>query len=149
MRPFNVYGPRQNDKQYAGIVPLVIQRILRGQRPIIYGDGEQTRDYSFVKDIVEGIVAVAKSDQTRGRVVNIASGRECRIKDLVHSICKAMGFEDEPSYEAARVADVRRHLADISLAKQLLGYEPWVDFEQGLRETVEWYREKYRREGPG
>ena len=149
VRPFNAYGPRQNDRQYAGIVPFVIRRILRGRRPIIYGDGEQTRDYSFVKDTVEGIVAVAKSNRTRGMVVNIASGRECRIKDLVHSICEALGFEGEPIYQATRAADVRRHLADISLAEHLLGYEPRVDLEQGVQETVEWYREKYRREGLG
>lgn len=147
VRPFNAYGPRQNDKEYAGIVPLVIKRILRGQQPVIYGDGEQTRDYCFVRDIADGILAVAKSDQTRGRVVNIASGSECRIKDLVHGICEVMGFEEGPAYEAPRVADVRRHLADISLARQLVGYGPKVDLQQGLRETVEWYKEKYGRKG--
>lgn len=145
VRPFNAYGPRQNDKQYAGIVPIVIQNILRGQPPIIYGDGEQTRDYTFVGDLVEGIVAVAKNDKTRGRVINIASGRECRIKDLVCTICKEMDFAQEPTFKTARVADVRRHWADISLARDLLGYEPKVGFEQGIQETVAWYKEKYRR----
>jgi len=147
VRPFNAYGPRQNDKEYAGVVPRIIQQILRRQQPIIFGDGEQIRDYTFVRDTVEGIVAVAKNEQTRGKVINIASGRACRIKDLVLSICEVLGFEDGPVYAPTRVADVRRHLADISLAEQLLAYRPRIDFEQGVWKTVEWYKQKYQREG--
>jgi UDP-glucose 4-epimerase len=146
VRPFNAFGPRQNDRDYSGIVPRIIQRVLSGQPPVIFGDGMQTRDYTFAPDIADGIVAVAQSEATRGRVINIASGREISIKDLVASICTAMGYLGEPVFEPARVADVRRHLADVNIAKELLGFETRTDFTAGIQITVNWYLEKYRQE---
>ncbi len=140
VRPFNAYGPRQNERQYAGIIPMVIRRILAGQPPIIYGDGEQTRDYTFVTDIVEGIVAAARHEGTRGRVVNIAMGEEVSINRLVRLICQELGYAGEIRHAPPRPGDVRRHRADSTLARSLLGWRPRVPLEEGIARTVRWYQ---------
>ena len=147
VRPFNTYGPRQNADAYAGVIPIVIQRVLRGEPPVIYGDGEQTRDFTYVEDTVEGIVAVWKNPRTRGRVVNIGSGCEMSIADLVRIISELMGFSQAPIHAESRPGDVRRHQADVSLARRLLGFEPRVDVQTGLQKTVAWYRELSGLEG--
>lgn len=139
VRPFNNYGPRQNDKAYAGIIPIVLDRIRRSEAPVIYGDGEQTRDYIFVTDTAEAIVRVYQEQATRHRAINIASGKEVTVNELVTHLCKIAGFTHPPRYEAPRPGDVRRHLADTTLAKKLLGFEPRVALADGLRQTVEWY----------
>lgn len=138
-RPFNTYGPRQNERSYAGVIPLTIHRILRGEAPVVYGDGKQTRDYSFVADTVEGILGVFSCPEARGRIVNIASGREVSIGALVKKIAKTMDYEGEIVYEPARPGDVLRHKGDISLARRLFGYAPKTGFDEGLKETVDWY----------
>lgn len=140
VRPFNTYGPRQNEGSYAGVIPATIRRILDGQRPILHGDGLQTRDYSFVRDVAAAIPRIYEVEETRGRIVNLASGREVRIKDLIELIMKLMGYSGEVEHQPARPGDVRRHRGDISLAKQIIDYEPTTDFEEGLRETIQWYR---------
>ncbi len=139
VRPFNNYGPRQNDKNYAGIIPIVIHRIRQGKPPIIYGDGEQTRDYSFVKDVVDGMVRLVQNDAARGSVINIASGEEVTVNRLVRGIAAAMGYDGPILYEDERPGDVRRHLADVSRARELIGYQPQTVLEDGLRQTVAWY----------
>jgi len=139
VRPFNTYGPRQNERQYAGVIPIVIRRILAGQAPVIYGDGEQTRDYTFVTDIAEGMVAASRSEAARGRVINLASGQEVSVNRLVRLICQALGYEGEIHHAPPRPADVRRHLADASLAHSLLGWRPRVSLEEGIARTVHWY----------
>ncbi len=141
VRPFNTYGPRQNERQYAGVIPLVIRRILAGKPPVIYGDGEQTRDYTYVTDVVEGIVAAARHEGARGRVINLARGEEVSINRLVRLICDALGYAGEIQYAPPRPADVRRHRADASLARTLLGWRPRVPLEEGIARTVRWYRE--------
>ncbi|OGH56111.1 MAG: hypothetical protein A3G34_12810 [Candidatus Lindowbacteria bacterium RIFCSPLOWO2_12_FULL_62_27] len=140
IRPFNNYGPRQNEGSYAAIIPVVIRRILAGQPPVIFGDGEQTRDFLYVTDTVEGIVSAAKSDRMHGRTVNIASGREVTIHELIRQISRALDYTGEPIREPARPADVRRHLADTRLAQAELGFKPAVPLEEGIRRTVAWYK---------
>ena len=140
VRPFNAYGPRQNEGTYAGVIPLTILRILSGKSPVIFGDGLQTRDYTYVGDTVRGILGVYSSTETRGKVVNIASGREVTIKHLITLIADMMGFKGKIAKEKDRPGDVRRHRGDISLARKLFGYEPKVGFEEGLKTTIDWYR---------
>jgi len=119
-RPFNSYGPRQNERSYAGVIPLTIKRILLGREPILYGDGKQTRDYTYVADTVEGILGVAKCRAARGRIVNIASGREITIIALVEKIAEIIGYDGQLVRKPARPGDVRRHKGDISLALSLI-----------------------------
>lgn len=141
-RPFNAYGPRQNEKSYAGVIPKTIHRILRGEAPIIHGDGLQTRDYTYVEDIAETIPRLYEVPSTRGRIVNIASGKEVCIKELILQIMDLMDYSGEPIYTDPRPGDVRRHIGDISLAKQLIGYSPKTGYEEGLRKTIEWYKDQ-------
>lgn len=139
-RPFNAYGPRQNEKSYAGVIPLTIKRIINNETPIIFGDGYQTRDYTYVDDIAGILPEFYRNKSTRGKVINIASGKEITIKYLVEKICELMDYTGEIRYEPERPGDVRRHLGDISLAKALLNYSPATDFEDGLLNTINWYK---------
>jgi len=139
-RPFNAYGPRQNEYSYAAVVPITIRRILTGKPPVICGDGLQTRDYTYVEDTAETIVKIYEVPSTRGKTINIASGKEIRIKDLIKLIAKLTNYRGDFIYAAPRPGDIRRHRGDISLAKKLLGYSPKTDFETGLRKTIEWYK---------
>jgi UDP-glucose 4-epimerase len=138
-RPFNSYGPRQNDRSYAGVIPLTINRILRGHAPVIFGDGNQTRDYTFVEDTVRGILGVYNCTESRGNVVNIASGKEVSIKHIMDLIVKMTGYKGRIIHKPSRPGDVRRHRGDISLAKRLFDYAPKVDLNEGLRRTIDWY----------
>lgn len=141
IRPFNNYGPRQNMGKYAGVIPLTIKRILNGEPPVIYGDGNQTRDYLYVTDTADASVKVYNCKNTRGKVLNIASGKELTIKEIVTGIASYLGCTAPILYREPRPGDVRRHFADISLAKKLIGFEPTVQFEDGIKSTIEWYRE--------
>lgn len=138
-RPYNNYGPRQPIGPYAAIIPRVIQRIMNNQRPIIFGDGRQTRDYIYVTDTVKGIIAVYKNQATRGKIINIARGKEISMNELVEIISEIMGFKQKPIYKKSRVADVRRHYADIKLADRLIGFKAQVDIREGLKKTIDWY----------
>ncbi len=138
-RPFNCYGPRQNERSYAGVIPLTIERILRGEPPVLFGDGKQTRDYTYVADTVEGMIGVFACEEARGRIVNIASGREVSIGALISKIAKTMGYEGKVVRRPARPGDVLRHKGDISLARKLFGYSPRTSFDEGLKLTVDWY----------
>ncbi len=137
VRPFNQYGPRQNARKFAAIIPLMVGMMTRGEDVYIDGDGQQTRDFIHVKDTVDGTIAAFKNPATRGKVINIASGNEVKIKDLVYSVAKLMNFpESKIKYRPERPGDVRRHFAKVELAKELLGWEPKIGFEEGLKETV-------------
>ena len=138
-RPFNAYGPRQNEKSYAGVIPLTISRILKGQSPIIHGDGHQTRDYTYVEDIASAIPKIYEEKSTRGKIINLASGREITIKHLIEKIMDVMEYHGTIQYTPERPGDVRRHLGDISLAQKLIDYYPKTDFDEGLKKTVDWY----------
>ena len=140
VRPFNNYGPRQNEGSYAGVIPITIERILNGQKPIIHGDGKQTRDYIFVKDTADAFVKVFNEKNTRGQIINVASGKEITILKLISLISDEMGYNGKFDYEPPRKADLRRHKGDISLAKNLVNLEPKISFEEGIDSTVKWYR---------
>ncbi|MBE2182006.1 MAG: NAD-dependent epimerase/dehydratase family protein [Anaerolineae bacterium] len=140
VRPFNNFGPRQNWGSYAGIIPIVIQKIASGEPVEIYGDGEQTRDYIFVRDTVDAIVRVYEQESTRGKAINIATGCEISINKLVADILRNAGAADHPVIHAAeRPGDVRRHCGDVGLAQQLIGFQPSPINDEKLRETIQWY----------
>lgn len=140
IRPFNNYGPRQNEGNYAGVIPLTIKRILSNEAPVIYGDGEQTRDYVYVTDTAEAAVRIYNRENTRGRIINIASGSEITINKLVRLITEYTGYDGAIVYEEKRLGDVRRFIASTDLARDLLGFEPKTGFEDGLKLTIEWYK---------
>jgi UDP-glucose 4-epimerase len=140
LRPFNNFGPRQNAGAYAGIIPIVVRRALRGEPIVIYGDGEQTRDFVFVRDTADAAVRMYEEPATRGRVINVASGVEVSMNRLVRELLVALDCDAEIVHEDPRPGDVRRHCGSIELARELIGFEPTTSLEQGLRETVAWYR---------
>jgi UDP-glucose 4-epimerase len=140
LRPFNNYGPRQNEGSYAGVIPLTIKRILAGATPVIYGDGKQTRDYIFVTDTADAAVRLYECRQTRGRVLNIGSGKEASINTVVQLIAKYLNCDKPIDYQAPRPADVKRHISSIYLAEDLIGFKPSIYLEDGLKMTVEWYK---------
>lgn len=140
IRPFNIYGPRQNAKSYAAVVPITINRILSGKPPIICGDGLQTRDYTYVTDIADSAINVYNNfEKTNGNVINIASGSETSILKLIQTISKIMGYTGKIKYKKERPGDVKKHIADISIAKKTIGYNPKVGMEEGLQKTIRWY----------
>jgi len=141
LRPFNNYGPRQNEKSYAGVIPVTIKRILSGEAPVIYGDGKQSRDYLYVTETADAAVRVYECPGTRGRVLNVGSGRETSINTVVQLIAKYLKSDKPIVYQEARPADVRRHIASIFLAEDLIGFSPTVKLEEGLKLTVDWYRQ--------
>lgn len=139
VRPFNNYGPRQNERSYAGVIPTTIRSIFEGETPVIFGDGEQTRDYIYVTDTANAMVEIYKNKNTRGKLINIGSGKEISINNLIRAICHVMNYNNNPMYKDPRIGDVRRHCADITFAKEVIDFKPMIDFEEGLRKTVEWY----------
>jgi UDP-glucose 4-epimerase len=140
IRPFNAYGPRQNEGSYAGVIPLTIRKILEGESPVIHGDGLQTRDYTYVTDTADAAVKVYYAKLTRGKVLNVASGEEMSIKNLVSKIAELMNCKKPIIYDAPRPGDIRRFIGSNSLAKKLIHYEPKVGFDEGLRLTIDSYR---------
>jgi UDP-glucose 4-epimerase len=140
VRPFNNYGPRQNDGDLAAIVPLTVRRILAGQRPVLEGDGAQTRDFTFVADTVAGIVALAAHPKARGTAVNLGSGRETSMRLLVETIASLLGYHGEIELAPPRPADVLRHCADVGRAEALIGPVASCPLEEGLARTIDWYR---------
>jgi UDP-glucose 4-epimerase len=142
VRPFNNYGPRQNEGSYAGVIPVTVKRVLSGQAPVIYGDGKQTRDYLFVTDTVDAAVKVYEHKSSRKRVLNVASGREVSIESVIRTISEYLGSERPIVYKPERPGDVRRHIANTFLAEDLLGFKPTIDLNEGLKRTIEWYKRK-------
>ncbi|MFB3764136.1 MAG: dTDP-glucose 4,6-dehydratase [Methanotrichaceae archaeon] len=141
IRPFNNYGPRQNEGSYAGVIPLTMKRILRDEPPVIYGDGKQTRDYLYVTDTINAAVEIYNHKGTRNKVLNIASGKEISIESLIKAIAEYMKFEGPILYEKERPGDVRRHIANIYLAEDLIGFKPTVELNAGLKRTIDWYKQ--------
>ena len=140
VRPFNNYGPRQNQNMCAGIIPKVIERILDGKVVEIQGDGEQTRDFIYVTETADGIVRAYEEPTTRGRVINVASGKEVPIKNLVRTIVDLSGSgQTEIRHVAPRPGDVRRHCGATRQAEKLFGFRSEIGLEEGLAQTVEWY----------
>ena len=138
LRYFNVYGPRQDPySDYAAVIPKFINRVSENKPPVIYGDGEQTRDFTFVKDVVRANILAAKSDAEG--VYNIANGNRISINELANRIMALIGNNLTPIHVDPREGDIKHSLADISEAKKNLGYEPQYSLEEGLRGTVEWF----------
>lgn len=144
VRPFNLIGPRQNWNLYAAVVPLTIRRILTGEKPFITGDGKQTRDFTYVRDVTDCVANMGLDfyfEKLRGKIVNFGQGKETSIEEVIYTICEEMNYpKSDINYQPARPADVRRHYADTSLAKTLFGYEPKTSLREAIRLTVEWYR---------
>ena len=140
-RYFNVFGPRQDPSSpYSGVIALFVTRLLAGQPPVITGDGEQTRDFTYIDNVVDGVLRAATAPDISGLVINVATGRQISINQLAQTLQRLLGSDVAAVHTEARAGDVRDSLADITLARRLLGYEPHVSFEEGLRRTVEWYR---------
>ena len=145
LRYFNVYGPGQDPaNEYAAVVPRFAMACLTGTPPEIHGDGEQSRDFTYIDDVVEAnLLAAVAPEEARGRVLNVGGGREPTSMNRILEILAGLtGATPEPVHTPPREGDVRRTEADVSLARQLIGYEPKVDIEEGLRRTVEWFRER-------
>ncbi|WP_022852561.1 SDR family oxidoreductase [Thermodesulfatator atlanticus] len=143
LRYFNVFGPRQDPKsQYAAVIPKFITALLRDETPIIFGDGEQTRDFIYVADVVRANLLACKAGSGAvGQVINIAGGKAVSVNELYRLIAKIIGKDIEPRYEKARPGDVRHSLADITKAQELLGLDDLTSLEEGLRRTISWYQE--------
>jgi len=141
LRFFNVFGPGQNTKSaYAAAIPIFISKILKNEKPIVYGDGMQTRDFIYVKNVVEAIISALNSENAAGEVFNIASGYTITINDLISLIGKILNKKVEVVYEKPRSGDIKLVSTDITKSLNVLGDYRKYSFEQGLRETIEWYR---------
>ena len=137
LRYFNVFGPRQDPNgPYAAVIPQFITRMMAGQVPVIYGDGKQSRDFVYVENVVGGNLAAATAPGVGGGVFNIAGGSSHSLLELVSALNRLLGTKHQPSFAPTRVGDVRDSLADITTARRDLGYEPAIDFEDGLAKTV-------------
>ena len=142
IRYFNVFGPRQDPSSpYSGVISLFISALCAGRRPKIYGDGEHTRDFTYVANVVDGVLRACHTPGIAGEVINVATGGRISLNHLFRSVRSLAGADGiEPVYDEPRVGDVKDSQADISKARRLLGYEPGVSFDEGLARTVAWYR---------
>lgn len=144
LRYFNVFGPRQDaNSQYSAVLAKFITQMLQNQAPTIYGDGTQSRDFTYIDNVVKAnlLAAEAPAAQVSGKVFNIANGTRYSLNETFQMLQRITGFSGAPTYAAARAGDVKHSLADIGLAQKHLNYAPDVTFEEGLKRTVEWYRQ--------
>jgi nucleoside-diphosphate-sugar epimerase len=142
LRYFNIFGPRQDPlSQYAAAIPVFITRMIRGERPTIFGDGEQSRDFTYVANVVQANILAVEAQGVSGEIFNIACGRKTTINSLAEKINKLLKKKITPLYTDPRPGDIRHSFADITKAKKMLKYEPKVSFEEGLRETIRWLSE--------
>jgi nucleoside-diphosphate-sugar epimerase len=145
LRYFNIFGPRQDPSSpYSGVLAKFISQMLCGEQPTIFGDGEQSRDFTYIDNAVEAnlLACRAPASQAAGQVFNVATGHRITLNETFKSIQGLTSYSGQPKYGADRGGDIKHSLADISKAKSGLGYRPIVDFEEGLRRTVEWYRKQ-------
>jgi nucleoside-diphosphate-sugar epimerase len=141
IRYFNVFGPRQDPSSpYSGVISLFISALVEGRRPTIHGDGEQTRDFTYVANVVDGVLRACQAPEASGEVINVATAGRISLNELFRTVRDLTGAGVEPIYSEPRAGDVRDSQADIGKARRLLGYEPTVGLADGLRKTVEWYR---------
>jgi nucleoside-diphosphate-sugar epimerase len=141
LRYFNVFGPRQDaTSQYSGVLALFIPAVLQGRRPTIYGDGLQSRDFTYVKNVVDANLLACEVPGVAGQVFNIACGDRITVNSMLQLINKITGKDITPIYTEPRPGDIKHSQADIARAREQLGYAPKVNFEEGLRNTIEWYR---------
>ena len=143
LRYFNVFGPYQDPtSHYSGVLAIFCRRMLAGEQPTVYGDGEQSRDFTYIDNVVHGnlLAAAAPVDKVAGQMMNLATGNRITLNETFAILCELTGYTGQPAYAPNRSGDIRDSLADITLANQLLGYSPIIDFREGLRRTVDWYR---------
>lgn len=141
LRYFNVFGPRQDPlSQYAAVIPLFITKILQGERPVIYGDGEQSRDFIFVENVVQANLMAAESDAAAGESINIACGEGTTVNGLLAAVNEVLGTKVEAVYAAARPGDIKHSVADVRKARRLMNFPPGVSFMDGLQKTLAWYK---------
>lgn len=141
LRYFNVFGPRQDPgSPYSAVIPLFITAMLAGKQPVVYGDGRQSRDFTYVANVVQGNLLAADAPHVAGKTLNIANGRSTDLLQLIEALNGLLGTDIQPRHEPPRVGDVRESLADITLARNLLGYEPQTGFDEGLKLSIDYYR---------
>jgi nucleoside-diphosphate-sugar epimerase len=141
IRYFNVFGPRQDPgSPYSGVISLFATALLDGRQPVIYGDGEQTRDFTYVTNVVDGVLRACDADKASGEVINVATGGRISLNELLRTMNRIVGTNTNAVYQDGRAGDVRDSQADITKARQLLGYVPIVSLEEGLRHTLDWAR---------
>jgi nucleoside-diphosphate-sugar epimerase len=141
IRYFNVFGPRQDPSSpYSGVISVFAKALLENKSPTIHGDGEQTRDFTYVANVVDGVLRAVTAKDASGKVINVATGTRISLNRLFASMRDTVGSRLEPAYGPTRPGDVKDSLADISLARAVLGYEPLVPLEEGLKKTIDWYR---------
>jgi nucleoside-diphosphate-sugar epimerase len=141
IRYFNVFGPRQDPgSPYSGVISLFSTALLENRRPIIYGDGEQTRDFTYIANVVDGVLRACDASAASGEVINVATGGRISLNELLRTMNRIVGSDIQATYAPSRTGDVRDSQADITKAKTLLGYAPFVDLEEGLKHTIAWCR---------
>ncbi len=141
IRYFNVFGPRQDPaSQYAAAIPAFVTAILADRPPTVYGDGEQTRDFTYIDNVVHGNVLAAEAAKTTGQAINVACGEQVSVNAIIRRINELLGKDITPNYVPPRAGDVKHSLADIRLARELIGYEPRVSFDEGLRLAIDYYK---------
>jgi nucleoside-diphosphate-sugar epimerase len=142
LRYFNVFGPQQDPtSQYAAAIPAFVTAILKDEPPTIYGDGEQSRDFTYVDNVVDANLLAARAERTKGEVINIACGQAVTVNEIIDMINNLLGKNVKPKYTAPRPGDVKHSLADITAAKRLIAFKPLVQFEDGLQKAIDWYRD--------
>jgi UDP-glucose 4-epimerase len=141
LRYFNIFGPRQDpNSPYSAVIPLFITTMLAGNCPVIYGDGLQSRDFCFVSNVVQANLLAADATEVSGRVFNVASGKSTDLLTLLNILNSLLGLDVKPRHEPSRAGDVRESRADITEARRRLGYKPEIDFEDGLRRSIDYYK---------
>lgn len=141
LRYFNVFGPRQDpNSPYSAVIPLFIRTMLSGKQPVIFGDGKQSRDFVFVKDVVLGNLLAADAEGAAGRVINLATSQQTSLLELIALLNEMLDLDVQPEHQPEREGDVRHSRADISLARDLLGYQPHFSLAEGLQQSIDYYR---------
>jgi UDP-glucose 4-epimerase len=141
LRYFNVFGPHQDPaSQYAAAIPAFVTAILKDRPPTVYGDGEQSRDFTYIDNVVEANLLAARAEKTAGEVINIACGEAITVNAIIKLINELLGKDVQPNYDPPRPGDVKHSLADIAAAKELIGFEPVILFREGLERSIDWYR---------
>ena len=142
LRYFNVFGPRQDPtSQYAAAIPLFVSHLLRDEPPTVFDDGEQSRGFTYVDDVVDANLAAVEVGDAAGQAVNISAATSVTVNQVVNEVRSLLGKDIEPVYAPPRPGDIKHSLADVSLARKLMNYEPQVDFADGLARAIGWYRE--------
>lgn len=142
LRYFNVFGPYQDPtSQYAAAIPAFVTHILKGQSPVVYGDGEQSRDFTYIDNVIHANLLAARAPRTAGQAVNIACGERITINEIINLINELTGRQVKPTYAPTRAGDVKHSLASIDKAREIIGYQPIISFRDGLEKAIQWYKD--------